>query len=218
MVGQRVMVVVSGNMHAGKDSLADLLAGMIPSSRRDSFAGPLKLCVSLMTGIPMEILNGPASVKNDVRFGRYGMTPRQLMQDVGEWARAHISKTIWRDRAADRCLAAPEHVTIISDGRHPEEEITGLRDYLGDHLTFAVRIVRPDMPLKLGHPSEDKIAEVGDEIFDFKVMNDAPRDVNDAHPEFETHFQTLVAKAQQLANAIVAKDRPAEPPATITIL
>ncbi len=207
MSEQRVVVVVSGNMHHGKDTLADLLAGMIPNSRRDSFAHSLKLCVSLMTGIPMEILNGPASVKNDARFGRYDMSPRKLMQDVGEWAREGIARTIWRDRTAERCLGASERVTIISDGRHPIEEISGMRDYMaeaGGHRVFAVRVVRPDTPLLLGHPSEDNIAAVSDGVFDFKVVNDAPREINEAHPEFESHFQAFSTKARQLADAIVS--------------
>ena len=191
MVGQKIVVVVAGNMHHGKDTLADMLAERIESSRRDSFAAPLKVCVHLKTGIPMDILMGPASVKNDERFGRYGKSPRKLMQEEGQEARDRIGNTVWMDRLRDRALREPERVTIVSDGRHPQEEVTGIRETMPKgSLFFGVRIFRPDEPIRAGHPSEDKIAAAPDDLFDFKVVNDGT-------------LEDLAAKAEQLADAIV---------------
>lgn len=191
MSGSKIVVVIGGNAHHGKDTLADMLAERLPRARRDSYAAPLKACVYLKTGIPMEILNGPASVKEDTRFGRYGKSPRQLMQEEGEEARQRISTTVWMDRLLDRVSCEPERVTVVSDGRHPQEEFTQLREKLpkGSHF-FGVRIVRPSEPVHRGHPSEDRIADAPDSLFDFVVLNDSDLSV-------------LALKAEQLADAIV---------------
>lgn len=191
VVGQKIVIVVAGNAGHGKDTLADMLAERIDGARRDSFAAPLKVCVHLKTGIPMDILLGPLSVKNDVRFGRYGKSPRTLMQEEGQEARERIGKTVWMDRLRDRALSEPERVTIVSDGRHPQEEVTGIRESMPEGtLFFGVRIFRPSEPIKYGHPSEDKIAAAPDDLFDFKLLNDGSLD-------------DLAVKADQLADAIL---------------
>jgi len=141
-VGPRVLVVVAGNKGHGKDVTADALAELLPDARRDAYAAPLKVCVHLKTGIPMDVLNGPQSVKEDPKFGRYGQTPRKLMQDEGQEARERIGPAVWMDRLVERTRAAQERCTIVSDGRHPNEEIVGVRAALGSHgLVLAVQQV-----------------------------------------------------------------------------
>jgi hypothetical protein len=175
--GPKLLIVVAGNAHAGKDSLADRIAASMSSCRRDAFAAPLKECVHLKTGIPMDVLNGPPGVKNDPQFGRYGQTPRKLMQDEGQEARDRIAKTVWMDRLVERAQSAQERCTIVSDGRHPQEEIVGVRASLDARGTFlGVRVVRPGEPVLAGHPSEDKIAAAPDSLFDVIVCNDSTLD------------------------------------------
>jgi len=191
MPGHKIIVVIGGNANHGKDTLADLLAERIPSSRRDAYANPLKVCVHLKTGIPMDILHGPASVKNDVRFGRYEKSPRQLMQEEGEEARQRIGKTIWMDRLLDRSVSEPERVSIVSDGRHPEEEFIQLRETLPENcLFFGVRVTRANEPILRGHVSEDRVADAPDSLFNFVAKNDGT-------------LEDLALTADQLADAIV---------------
>jgi hypothetical protein len=190
---RKIVIIVSGNAQNGKDTLADMLAAWMINSKRDAYAAPLKACVHLKTGIPMDILNGPASVKEDVKHGRYGQTPRKLMQDEGQEARDRISRNVWVDRAAERAKAASERVIVISDGRHPTEEISVMREQMGpENLTMAVRIVRPSEPVTRGHPSEDKIADAPDSLFDVKVINNGTLD-------------DLKAAAQQVADLALLK-------------
>lgn len=194
-MGSRLVIVIAGCMHAGKDSLADRIAEALPDSRRDAFAAPLKQCVHLKTGIPMDILLGPPALKNDIKYGRYGKTPRLLMQEEGQEARERLGATIWADRLVERAHKAPERCTIVSDGRHPAEEVTGIRDALGGEGTvLAVRVVRPSEPVRRGHPSEDKIADAPDDLFDVKVVNDGTLD-------------DLAAAAQQVADLAVLRDK-----------
>ena len=56
----QAMVIVAGNARHGKDTLSDMLAELIDSSRRDAYANPMKEAVHVKTGIPMDVLNGPA--------------------------------------------------------------------------------------------------------------------------------------------------------------
>jgi len=192
-VRQQIIVVVSGNRHHGKDALADMLAVLLPDARRDSYAAPLKMCVHLKTGISMEVLNGSLAAKENLVFGRYGKTPRQLMQIEGQTARETYGKTVWMDRAVERAIAAPERITIISDGRHPKEEVFGVQKRLraGD-VVLGVLIRRPSVPVMRGHPSEDKIADEPNETFDVVAINDG--DLRD-----------LREKAQQVADLIVLR-------------
>jgi len=189
----RIVIVVAGCMHHGKDALADRIRDAFPDARRDAFAAPLKMCVHLKTGISMDILNGSPEVKNDPKYGRYGFTPRKLMQDEGQEARDRIGKTIWMDRLVERAQRAPEQCTVVSDGRHPDEEIGGVRTAMDARDTvLAIRVVRPSEPVRRGHPSEDKIADAPDAMFDVKVINDGTLD-------------DLTAAAQQIADLAVLR-------------
>ena len=193
MAGQQIIVVVAGNMRHGKDTLADLLAELLPDARRDAYAAPLKMCVHLKTGIPMDILNGSTEQKEDELLGRYGKTPRKLMQEEGEEARERIGKTIWMDRLVERALDASERITVVSDGRHPKEEVEGVGERLGtSDVTLGVLIRRPSIAVVPGHPSEDKIAAEPNETFDAVVLNDGTLD-------------ELRAAAQQVADLVVLR-------------
>jgi len=185
----RVLIVVCGNAGHGKDTLADSIQTHIPGSERDAFAVPLKQCVHLKTGIPMWVLNGPKEVKEDPKYGAYGKTARRLMQDEGEGARQAIGLTVWMDRLAERFLASGAKVSIVSDGRHPTEEMMALKERVGDRaLVVFVVVRRPDVPVNTDHVSESRIAAMPNDDFDFVVMNTGtPED--------------LMEKAKQLAVA-----------------
>jgi hypothetical protein len=189
----RVLVVVAGNAGHGKDTFANAMAASRSDVGRDAYAAPLKHCVHLKTGIPMWVLQADAAVKNDPKYGAYGKTPRKLMQEEGEEARQRIGLTVWMDRLAERFLASQDRILVVSDGRHPEEEMSALRERIGDRaLVVCVRIVRPDVPVVRDHVSETRVADVPDSFFDYKV-------VNDGSPE------DLAAKAETLLHVVTAR-------------
>lgn len=173
---RRVLVVVSGNKSHGKDTLADALAEILPDAGRDAYAAPLKMCVHLKTGIPLEVLNDP-SKKEDPNYGAYGQTPRKLMQDEGEEARQRIGLTVWADRLGDRFEIQPKRIMIVSDGRHPKQEITAVKARVSkDTLVLGVLIRRPSVPVVRGHISEDAVADATFDDFDLGLMNDGTRE------------------------------------------
>jgi len=188
---RRVVVVVCGNLGAGKDTTADALKELLPDAVRDSYAAPLKMCVHLKTGIPMRILNGTQAEKEDLANGAYSKTPRLLMQEEGEEARQRLGPTVWSDRFCDRFALNQARIAIISDGRHPDQEIVAVRQRVPkDTLVVAIRVKRPSVPIKRGHPSEDKIADAPDSTFDVNMLNDGTRE----------HYLTV--KIPQLADYI----------------
>jgi hypothetical protein len=168
---RRVVVVVSGNKGAGKDTTADTLAELLPDTYRDAYAVPLKMCVHLKTGVPLEWLND-SSKKDDPKYGVYGQTLRKLMQDEGEETRQRISPTVWADRLGDRFQASPKRIAVVSDGRHPKEELEGLRERVAkDTLVLGVCVRRPEIPVNRSHVSESIVADTPDSVFDAVLMN-----------------------------------------------
>ena len=174
----RFVLVLSGNAGHGKDSFAGLLAKRLRALdvpvRLDAYAWTLKQIVHLKCGIPLNILNADKTVKETTFF--YGKTVRSILQDEGEHARQTLGRTVWADRLLDRLKAADERVTIVTDARHPNEEIIDIRKRIEtecpDTLCFNIRIVRASVPVIHGHPSEDLIFAAPDSLFDFKVRND----------------------------------------------
>lgn len=189
----KTLVIVAGNARHGKDTVSDMLAEMMPHTRRDAFADPMKLCVSIKTGIPLDILNGPTEVKDDPRFGRYGKSPRELTIIEGQTARKEIAETVWVDSLIHRFKTSGEHVTVVSDCRYPNEEGTHIRESLGkDVEVLLVLVRRPEMRVKRGSPTEDLIADANESDFDFVIRN-----VGD--------LDELRAKVRQLADAVVLR-------------
>lgn len=188
----QAMVIVAGNARHGKDTLSDLLAEMIPSSRRDAYANPMKEAVHIKTGIPMDILNGPTGVKDNPEFGRYGLSPRDLTILEGKNGR-DIDENFWTDSLLGRFERSQEKVTIVSDCRFPLVEGVQIREKLGKAVeTILVLVRRPDVPVKRGDVTEDLIADADPTLFDYTVMNTGT-------------LEDLVAVARQLADAVVIR-------------
>lgn len=174
----KLVVVLAGTAGAGKDTFAGFLSNRLGrlsiSYRRDAYAWALKQIAHLKYGIPLNILNADKVVKESTIF--YGKTVRKILQEEGEYARQTCGATVWADRVVDRLNFSTEQVTIITDARHPNEEIIGMRQRLKDVRYFALRVVNPRIPVVRGHPSEDLIADAPDSIFDFVIHNESSLD------------------------------------------
>jgi len=177
----KLVVLIAGNAGAGKDAFAGFLGdrlheiGLVPNSdwRSDAYAAPLKQCVHLKTGIPMEILMAPKDVKETYVEPLTGKTVRKLCQEEGQTTRDIYGPTIWAYSAMLRAKWARERVTVITDARHVDEEIVWMRKVCsGFCQVFALRVTRADMPVNRDHISETLVADAPDSLFDFLVPND----------------------------------------------
>jgi hypothetical protein len=173
MYYSRSIVLICGCRYNGKDELAKRLLAALPNSRLDSFAWAIRGCVHLKTGIPLSVLNGPKEIKDNPDYGLNGRSPRQLLIDEGDEARARLGKDIWVTGLLRRAEEAAERNTIVTDGRIPETEIIGLRRSAGrGTLVVPVRIRRAAVPVVRGTPTEDLIADAPDSLFSYLIAND----------------------------------------------
>lgn len=178
------VVVIFGNMGHGKDTLGEIL-GTIWSQETIAFATPVKEVGKALVGIPKAISHGTQEDK--ATWQRFGRSAREWLQWIGtELGRDMIDKDIWVRRAADTIMDGTEQNFVITDGRF-ENERTKLKEFLtDDHRVTNVKIIRPDVPINHGHPSEDEVAAMDPELFDHVVMNDGSLD------DLRTEAGTLV--------------------------
>lgn len=175
-----IVVLVAGNAGHGKDSFAEFLREAISercSVRVDAYAWALKQCVHLKTGIPMAILMATKEIKESFIDPLTKRTVRKLLQDEGEDTRQRYGHLVWAWGTAERARVATDRVTIVTDARHPKEEVHWMKQRCSEFArVFSVRVVRSSVPVIRGHPSEDFIADEPDSSFDFIIRNDSSLD------------------------------------------
>ena len=194
----KIVLVIGGNAGHGKDTFGEMLQEIFTSwasARLDSYAYTLKEIAHLSLGIPWEILTANKDVKESTFVSIAGekteITVRQALQKIGQWNRNTFGYLIWADSVRRRAQFANERVTIVTDARHPKEEIHWMRESCGEFArVFVVRVRNSRIAVKRGHPSEDLIVDEPDKSFDFLVENEGT--LND-----------LQIQAQELACAMV---------------
>ena len=112
-----IIIGICGRAGSGKSSAAKHLINKY-GAQRVSFAAPLKRMAMDIWGFSHEQVFGEADVKETVD-PRWGITPRQALQLLGQAARDHIDKDVWITAAIDR-IDAPG-MWIIDDVRYRNE-------------------------------------------------------------------------------------------------
>jgi len=196
-VKNKLLILIGGNAGHGKDTLAEMLAAYLDkwaTTRTDAYAYTLKLVAHETLGIPWHILNANKEVKESTFVTNWSgekITVRQALQDIGEWFRNRFGHKIWANMVRQRAQLAPERITVVTDARHPDEELHWMKEVCDEFAwVFTVRVRRESVPIKRGHPSEDKIADEPDSSFDFIIEN-------------ERDFVWLKFAALELACAVV---------------
>lgn len=172
---KRACILFAGNMGAGKDTAADMLAQAISdtgvSVLRIAFADPVKDIALHLLGIPKSVTYGSQQDKLD--YQAFGKSARYWLQWIGtELGRQQIHFDIWAHRFIDRALSSDAQVVIGSDCRFLNE-ITLTREQLGPKMhTRVIRIENPNVALRLEHQSEREIHDVPATMFDHIIRND----------------------------------------------
>lgn len=146
-----IRIGITGLAQSGKDTLADMLAELLPDFVRASFASPIYDMVKAGFGIEFD---------SDKTLA-YGQRKsfRYMLQTLGtEWGRKLISEDIW--------ITALENTIgnkscIISDIRF-ENEAKWVRAY---GVLVHVRRIDQDLITEADHVSEDGIAGDGEDVF-----------------------------------------------------
>ena len=161
----------------GKDTTAAYLEERYPLDgpgpffvKRVAFADKLKEITMSLFELSYEQCYGDKDVKEAVD-PRYGKSPRQILQEVGERMRSIINPHIWVDTVFSNVipeLAAQGYNTfVISDVRYPNEA-----DKVHAAGGGVVKITRPGSGTSVGasHASETSMNSY--EGFDFHIDND----------------------------------------------
>ena len=149
----------------GKDTAAEYLEKKYPGKvKRVGFADKLKSVAMELFGLSWDQCYGSQEIKETVD-SRYGMTPREIMQGIGEKMR-QVHPSIWVDTLFN--VSIPELVKqgfdcfVISDVRYPNEG-----DKIHDKGGVVVKVIRRGSGVTVGasHSSETAMQDYSN--FDF---------------------------------------------------
>lgn len=153
----------------GKDTAAEYLEQSFPGKvKRVAFADKLKTTSMDLFGLSWEQCYGCQEIKEKID-PRYGITPREILQNVGEKMR-EIWPSIWVDTVFNvtipQLLKEGFEFFIISDVRYPNEG-----DKVHEQGGLVVKISRIDSGVDVGqeHLSETAMSDYKD--FDFVIEN-----------------------------------------------
>jgi len=164
----------------GKDTAAEYLEEIYSGKvKRVAFADKLKKITMELFGLSWEQCYGSQEIKETVD-SRYGMTPREIMQGVGEKMRK-VYPDIWVDTVFNVTIPRLEEqgfdCFIISDVRYPNEG-----DKIHKEGGVVVKVTREGSGVTVGasHSSETAMRDYQD--FDFVLDNSS---------SFEAYYRKL---------------------------
>lgn len=184
----KILFLIGGNAGHGKDSFADYLKEIMSlwtgsmGTYSTAYAYGIKKIVHETYGTPWEILNGNKDVKESsyIHLGgqKTGVTVRRALQKIGQFHRQTFGATCWAAATLTRCKQMNARICIVTDARHPAEEIHWIGDEAASQgfLVVPVRVRRSSVEVNPDHPSESLILAEPDESFSFIVENDGTLD------------------------------------------
>lgn len=127
-INTRKMIGIVGSKGVGKSTAASYMTSRYGCEER-TFAGPLKYICSYMTGLPSEFFHDQKL--KEVKVGHLNVTPRVLMQEMGESFRALSNKipgitlehdNWWIHKMCEEVRKVPIGTTVVvSDVRYEDE-------------------------------------------------------------------------------------------------
>lgn len=168
----------------GKDTAAEYWEKKFPGViKRVGFADKLKEVCMLLFGLSHEQCYGSKDIKETID-PRYGMSPREILQKVGEGMRK-IYPNIWVDTVFYTTIPALEKegygCFVISDVRYPNEG-----DKIHAESGTLIKVLRDAGGVEVGanHSSETAMKDYKD--FDFIINN------NGTFSEYYESLDTLM--------------------------
>ena len=158
-----MIITLTGVAGSGKSTAASALKA--DGWREVSLAAPMKTFVQDVFDFSDEQVWGPSEARNAID-PRWGVSPRQALQQLGtEWGRS-LHPDIWIRRAVREATKDDSDV-VVSDVRFRNEldafRLVGAR---------AIRIVRPGLVVSgASHVSEAEQVGLPDHLFDKVIFN-----------------------------------------------
>lgn len=156
---------------SGKDTAAHYIEDKLPGkAKRVAFADKLKTIAMDLFGLSYEQCYGPKEVKETID-PRYGLSPREIMQKVGEKMR-EIHPSIWVDTVFNSTIPKLQEqgyeLFIISDVRYPNEG-----DGIHARGGIIARVDRKDSGTSVGSNHSSETSMDNYEEFDYIVDNNS---------------------------------------------
>ncbi len=163
------IIGLGSSAQVGKDTAAEYLEEKYPGRvRRVAFADKLKQVCMLLFGLTHEQCYGPVSIKEKVD-PRYGLSPREIMQGVGQKMR-EIHSDIWVDTVFLTTIPALEKegfdCFVLSDVRYPNEG-----DRIHKEGGTLVNIIRDAGGVSVGADHSSETAMLDYKGFDYIIEN-----------------------------------------------
>lgn len=164
-----MIIGIAGYKGSGKDTAGSVLIDKY-GFEKISFAAPMKDLVAQMFNIDRFMLEGSdckmRALREDPKFGAYGMSGRKLLQEIGTGLRDIVSPNIWVDMALKNCIDDENYV--ITDVRFPNE-VEAIHNKGG----FVIGIKRPGFNGD-GHISEHSLDDIA---LPYIINNDESIDI-----------------------------------------
>jgi hypothetical protein len=113
------LIGIRGGKGAGKDTTADYLVERY-GARKYAFADDIKVHAIAAFDLRPEQVWGTQAQKEEID-PRYQLSGRQLMQRIGDGARAAFGDSFWIDRTFAKIFADRPAIAVISDVRRESE-------------------------------------------------------------------------------------------------
>lgn len=190
----KTVYIIFGNMGSGKTTCARLFCHYAGAKGKPArvlnFADPLKDVANIMLGIPREVSYGSQEDKDNYKV--YGKSARHWLQQLGtDIGKNLIHPKIWADSMIRKITESDTEVTIIGDGRFPEDELIYMRDRLGPLgvKVIGIRLKRDtNGKFDLSHSSESILLNTADDQFDEILDN------NDSLDTLSNNINILIDK------------------------
>lgn len=149
-----VLIGLVGRKQSGKDTFADYLVSQYGFTKQ-AFAGPVKEVCRAMFLLTPEQLEDPQ--QKETVDGRWGLTPRQMMQKVGtDMVRRVWDEDFWLKNMDLRLCGGD---VVVSDVRFPNEA-----QYIRDRGGVLVRIAHNGGALEDPHTSETSQESIREDV------------------------------------------------------
>jgi hypothetical protein len=151
----KTIIAFHGRKQTGKSTAAEILVATY-GARLLSFAEPLRSIVSHAFGFTNEMLRDPA--RKEAIDSRYGVTPRWLLQRIGDGLRSGLGQGVLVKALIDRVVAEDGPLYVVDDCRY-QYELATLRQLEDRHplalAGYVVHLERTDAaPSTDQHASE----------------------------------------------------------------
>ncbi len=134
------------------------------------FAGPLKEMAEEIFGFSDEQVYGPAASKEAID-PRYGFSPREALQKLGNSARQYIKHDVWIEALVESIMRQDHPLFVIDDCRYINEA-----EMITTASCFCGRVIKIESPNRdtiadESHPSEAEVDKVPDRFIRMTIIN-----------------------------------------------